>query len=107
MVISSHVVAGRAPAVADTGMFRPTSTPTCYEHLNRPGTRGGYRSHCRVAVPLVHSPGVCSTACWRKTISSSMWSAEPVQGGHQCGPARLRPKQLFGGWPTDGGFVRC
>jgi hypothetical protein len=80
MVISSHVVAGRAPAVADTGMFRPTSTPTCYEHLNRPGTRGGYRSHCRVAVPLVRSPGVCSTACWRKTISSSMWSAEPVQG---------------------------
>src|SRR3954462_1245223 len=41
MVISSHVVAGRAPAVADTGIFRPTSAPTCYEHLNRPGTRGG------------------------------------------------------------------
>ena len=84
---------------AQIGPLDPRPTDDVLQRLLSPAIHGVCRSPSRAAAPLARSPGACSTACSKRTISISMPSAAPARAPSTpfCSPqawrkaGRMRP----------------
>ena len=65
---------------AVTGLAKSTTSRLMPIPAGRRPTPGPLIWRSRAAAPMALLPGVCSTACWRMSVSSSKASAPPALG---------------------------